>query len=59
MILVSAVGAEGIIQTSGFLVETKKDGQLQMYDMTVNPPDGPYNIAEGDSVRIFQYSPCV
>ena len=46
----SVAGAEGVIWSSGFLVPTKKNGQLQMYDTTQEPPGGPYNIANEDSV---------
>ncbi|XP_042881107.1 uncharacterized protein LOC122258899 [Penaeus japonicus] len=45
----SVAGAEGVIWTSGFLVPGKTDGQLQMYDTTKDPVDGPYNIAANDN----------
>ncbi|XP_063595419.1 uncharacterized protein LOC134772382 [Penaeus indicus] len=45
----SVAGAEGVIWTSGFLVPGKTDGQLQMYDTTKDPVDGPYNIARNDN----------
>ncbi|XP_037793535.1 uncharacterized protein LOC119589014 isoform X2 [Penaeus monodon] len=44
----SVAGAEGIIWTSGFLMPGKTDGQLQMYDTTKDPAEGPYNIASND-----------
>lgn len=45
----SVAGAEGVIWTSGFLVTSKTDGQLQMYDTTQEPPVGPFNIASSDT----------
>jgi len=45
----SVGGAEGIVWTSGFLVSSKTDGQLQLYDTTQEPPSGPYNIASNDN----------
>ena len=40
-------GFEGVIQTSGFLVPGKGDGQLEVYNEETL--EGPWNIASGDS----------
>lgn len=44
----AAVGVEGIVWSSGFLVPGSTHGQLQMYDTTQSPPGGPVNIASLD-----------
>lgn len=44
----SAVGVEGIVWSSGFLVPGSMHGQLQMYDTSKDPPAGGVNIASLD-----------
>ena len=45
----SAVGFEGIVATSGFLVPTKTKGKLQLFDMNAEDPNSTQiNIASSD-----------
>ena len=39
----------GMVQTSGFLVPGKSDGHLEVFDTTSGEPDGPWDIAAGQS----------
>ena len=39
----------GVVQTSGFLVPGKNDGRLEVYDTSFGLPDGPWDIAAGQS----------
>jgi len=43
------LGFEGMVQTSGFLVPGKSDGHLEVFDTTSGEPDGPWDIAAGQS----------
>jgi len=43
------LGFEGVVQTSGFLVPGKGDGRLEVYDSSFGIPDGPWDIAAGQS----------
>ena len=39
----------GVVQTSGFLVPGKGDGHLEVFDTSSGTPDGPWDIAAGQS----------
>jgi len=40
-----AVGFEGVVVTSGFLVPFKTHGKLQLFNTETSPPGGPYDIS--------------
>ena len=47
-------GFDGLIQTSGFLVPGKKEGKLEVYDITNNL--GPFNLAsKADDGKSWSY----
>ncbi len=49
-------GFDGIVQTSGFLVQGKTFGQLEVYNTEGDTVEGPWNIAEADiSDRDYSY----